>query len=347
MITLITGTPGAGKTLYAVANELPRFPDRPLIVDGIPDLAIPHTPADDVLKWHEWAPEGAVIVVDEAQRIWRPRSAGSQVPPSVAAMETHRHKGVDFILITQHPNLIDPNIRRLVGRHIHVRRMFGWKRAVIYEWDSATDPGRVSTAIKRSWPYPKKAFSLYKSATMHTARPQRVPVVVWVLGLSVFAVPAIWWYAAHRTISHIDEPVAAGAAGSAAHGPREAAHAVGASVVPKSIVEALTPTDAQNPLSAPLFASVAPPVVAPEVVGCIASSKRCTCYSQQQTPVWLPDDQCRQRAAGLYYDPYRNPPPISQTIQAATSPKEPEVASSKELASPRIDADPIPRHPST
>lgn len=309
MITLITGTPGAGKTLYTVAEELPKFSGRPLFVDGIPDLLIEHQPfAGTPETWHEWAPEGAVLVVDEAQRVWRPRGSGAQVPPGVAALETHRHKGIDIVVITQHPNLIDQNVRRLVGRHIHVRRLFGWKRALVYEWDAATDPARVSTAIKRSWAYPKKAFSQYKSASMHQARGQRIPIVLVLAVVAALAVPVAGYYAYSRTRAHIDDAEAAAAAGAPPVGGKvSAGKAAAAAVVavPDSIVEAMTPKDPQNPLSAPLYAAVAPVPVAPEVQGCIASRSRCTCYSQQQTPVWLPDDQCRQRAAGLYFDPYR------------------------------------------
>lgn len=323
MITLITGTPGAGKTLYAVAEELPRAGDRPLFIDGIPDLAIPHLdPLGKVEVWHEWIPDGAVLVIDEVQRIWRPRGAGTAVPPGVAALETHRHKGVDLIIITQHPNLLDPNIRRLVGRHLHVRRMFGWKRAIVYEWDSATDPARVSTAIKRSWAYPRKAFKLYKSATLHTARTNRLPLPVIVAGLAILAIPAVWYYALDRTaLNWMDkeassdtgaatEPATARAGGAAAPVP--------AQLVPANIIEATTPSDPHNPLSAPLYAAAAPPVVPPQIVACVASSRSCTCYSQQVTPVWIPDEQCRQRAVGAYYDPYQQP---TQHAKVETKPR--------------------------
>lgn len=320
MITLITGTPGAGKTLYTVAEELPKFKDRPLFIDGIPDLAITHMePIGKVDLWHEWIPDGAVLVIDEVQRIWRPRGAASAVPPGVAALETHRHKGVDLVIITQHPNLLDPNIRRLVGRHLHVRRMFGWKRAIVYEWDSATDPARVSTSIKRSWAYPKKAFKLYKSASLHTARSNRIPIPIIVAGLAILAAPAAWYYAFDRTaLSWASDEVAADTGAATELATARAGGGVPSApvqTVPHSIIEATTPTDAHNPLSAPLYASVAPSVVAPEVVGCIASKRACTCYSQQQTPIWLPDEQCRQRAAGQYFDPYRNPPSESQTFR--------------------------------
>lgn len=312
MITLITGTPGAGKTLYAVAEEFPKYSERTLFVDGIPDLLINHEEfAGTPDTWHEWAPDGSVLVIDECQRIWRPRGAASKVPDSVAAMETHRHNGIDIILITQHPNLLDPNIRRLVGRHIHVRRMFGWKRAVIYEWDSATDPARVSTAIKRTWKYPKKVFASYRSASVHTARGNRTPIVIFVAALAIIAVPITFYYAAHRTISHINGDDKHTAATEPAKAQGVVDGAVGAVVpaaAPKSLIEASTPTDPFNPLSAPLYANSQPVAVAPQVIGCVSSKKSCKCYTQQATPVFLPPDQCHSRVAGEYYDPYKQDP---------------------------------------
>lgn len=344
MITLITGTPGAGKTLYTVAEELPKFKDRPLFIDGIPDLAISHLPcAGPVEKWHEWIPDGSVLVIDEVQRIWRPRGAASAVPPGVAALETHRHKGVDLVIITQHPNLLDPNIRRLVGRHLHVRRMFGWKRAIVYEWDSATDPARVSLAIKRSWGYPRKAFKLYKSASLHTARSNRVPVLVWLAIAAIVAVPVGWYYAIDRTAGkwmsgEVSNTGAATEPATVRTGG--AAPPVALPVAPLRIVEAMTPVDDHNPLSAPLYAAVAPPVVAPEIQGCISSARSCTCYSQQQTPVWLPDEQCRQRAAGLYYDPYRQPSPERQAIRASAPSRGSEATAPKGFEPPPQGAEP-------
>lgn len=347
MITLITGTPGAGKTLYTVAEELPKFKNRPLFIDGIPDLAISHLECiGPVENWHEWIPDGAVLVIDEVQRIWRPRGTASAVPPGVAALETHRHKGVDLVIITQHPNLLDPNIRRLVGRHLHVRRMFGWSRAIVYEWDSATDPARVSNAIKRSWAYPRKAYKLYKSAEVHTKRGNRVPFVVLAAVLAMVAVPVGWYYALDRTAAKWigDETGDTGAATEPATARAGGANLpVALPVVPQRILEALIPADDHNPLSAPLYAAVVPPVVAPEVVGCISSRKSCACYSQQQTPVWLPDEQCRQRAAGLYYDPYLQPPADKpQSMQTSVKSEPPEGGIRQDVRSFEGDSPPMP-----
>ncbi len=75
MITLITGLPGTGKTTYAVSS-LSKVKDRVVCFSGIP-----LTDEGKALGWLEvekWtdAPEGALIVIDEAQRLFRPTQAG-------------------------------------------------------------------------------------------------------------------------------------------------------------------------------------------------------------------------------------------------------------------------------
>lgn len=317
MITLITGTPGAGKTLYCVAQILQEYKDRPLFVDGIPDLKREHFDVDQAIEsdaknhvcYDDWLPEHGVLVVDECQRIWRPRGPSAKVPRGVEAMEKHRHKGHDIVLITQHPNLLDANVRRLVGRHIHVRRMFGWNRAIIYEWDAATDPARASTAIRRSWKYPKRVFDLYKSASVHTKRRNRVPIPIIVFGLAALVAPAAWYFAIDRTNDKLTSETDAASAATepATAQARGSAQPIVVTAVPAKLMEAMQPVDVHDPLSAPIYAEVKPQVVAPVITGCISSNKGCSCYTQQSTTIWLPDEQCRNRAAGKYYDPYLNP----------------------------------------
>jgi zona occludens toxin len=127
VITVITGTPGAGKTLYAISKlirpllgttvtrtlpdgskeELPRT-----IYTNISGALFDHELIDDradggLRNWHEWAKPGAVIVYDEFQKAWPPRPNGARVPDDIQALDTHRHMGVDFILITQNVMNVD------------------------------------------------------------------------------------------------------------------------------------------------------------------------------------------------------------------------------------------------
>lgn len=327
MITLVTGTPGAGKTLYAVSQLLKDFEKegRPLFVQGIPELALDHSVLPIESEWVEHRvipgnvegkkapyyafPENAVLIIDECQNTFRPRPNGSKVPDIVAALETHRHTGIDFVLITQHPNRIDTAVKTLVGRHLHVRRMFGWNRAIVYEWDAASDPARVNHAIKRSFKYPKSAFKLYKSSSLHTARGNRVPIVVWAAAAALVAAPVVWYQAIDRTANKwMGEPESATAATEPATAQRRGSgESIVVTAVPAKLLEAMQPVDVHDPLSAPIYAEVKPQVVAPVITGCISSNKGCSCYTQQSTTIWLPDEQCRNRAAGKYYDPYLNP----------------------------------------
>lgn len=213
MIYLITGVPGSGKTLYVVSTLLKTLMkdvvtdgakvSRRLVVDGIPDLGIDHEmmdgsvvddkgalscPGFGLANWPDWVRPGDVVLVDEVQRYWRPRTMGAKVPPSIQSLETHRHLGIDVVLITQSPMLIDQNVRRLVGRHIHVRRLFGGSRAVLYDWDGCSaDVHRTKGATSSYWSYPKDAFALYKSSELHTK--QRLKIPPWVV-LPVLAVIA-------------------------------------------------------------------------------------------------------------------------------------------------------------
>lgn len=311
MITLITGTPGAGKTLFALTEVFPQFKDRKVFVDGVPDLLLDHelpagpldTPISKtellpkIASYADWLPDNSVLIVDECQRVWRPRSAASQVPPGVEAMETHRHHGHDLVLITQHPNLLDGNVRRLIGRHLHVRRVWGMPRAIIYEWDCATDPNRVSTATKRTWSYPKKSFGIYKSASVHTSRGQRPPWLFYAL----FVLPVVLGFFGWRAYSSIKDraaPAAAAVTGAPASG-------IGAAAAPSGYeVKRFVPVNPDLPISAPAYDHLRQVVAAPSIMACVMSSAKCICYSPQATRLQVSELVCREYAANPPFDPY-------------------------------------------
>jgi zona occludens toxin (predicted ATPase) len=167
VITLITGAPGAGKTALLVEWLRTLYADRPLYVHGLNGLTLEHQPVD-AAQWHTELPDGAVLVIDEVQQVWRPRGPGHAPPASVQALETHRHRGIDVFLTTQKPNLLDSNVRGLIGRHVHLRDT-GWLGRWVYEWPECSENLAWKTcAIKRRYKLPKRAFDLYKSASLHT-----------------------------------------------------------------------------------------------------------------------------------------------------------------------------------
>lgn len=202
MITLITGTPGSGKTLYAVwLMQKEVKAGRRLVVNGIKGLVLDHEllSDDDARRWQECVQQNDVLVVDEVQRVWPPVPSGAKPSPDIEALHVHRHMGVDLIVITQHPNRMNKTVRDLVGRHVHVRRLFGMRRAIVYEWDSVRNPAvGYRDAVKSSWKYPRKVFELYVSAELHTKPKAVVPKAMFIAPLALVA--ALWfgWRALQR-----------------------------------------------------------------------------------------------------------------------------------------------------
>jgi zona occludens toxin len=300
-VILVTGQPGGGKTALAVdmlAHD-EQFAGRPVFVMGIPDLTIDHQPCPAVTEWTQLRkcpedeskdlayftfPENALVVIDEAQRIYRPRPVGSRVPPEVAAFETHRHLGIDFILITQHAGLIDSNIRKLVGRHVHIRvTPLGRYR---YEWTELGDPESTSSrdiAAKSRYVLPKRAFSLYKSSQLHTKIKPRLPWFVWVFAIAALSAIALGWFAWQRINEKMVPAIETAAKGSNFRIPSS-------SNDKSSAVEyhlESTPRLAGLHHTAPRYDEITKPIDAPWPVGCFSrkdpkfGKESCRCVDQQ------------------------------------------------------------------
>lgn len=336
MIVLYTGVPGSGKTSKVIA-ELVKIKERPIFVMGIPDLKVDHQVVPPVSEWTrlEGSPEDpnlkrpvfnfpphSLIVIDEAQNVYRPRAAGSKVPDIVAAFETHRHTGVDFWLITQHPGLLDANIRKLVGKHIHVHvAPLGRK---ILEWAQCRDPENKTDradAIRSDYKPDPKVFGLYKSAEVHTKIKRSIPKSVFLLVACLVALPLVVWFAYSRISSKLDGQAGQGAAAAqpsrSVSGPVTPAPAP-APAVPsaprdlQSYLAATTPIHPNYPESAPAYDAVRVIKSMPIVAGCIKTETSCRCYSQQATLLDIQADRCGDIIANKVFDPYREPVQVAR-----------------------------------
>ena len=207
MITIRTGLPGAGKTLFSIYDYIARSPlgsapVREVFVSGIdlvPDM-LPFTPLDEPTRWMD-CPAGSLVVIDESQRFFRNRPPGAPVPDYVAALETHRHLGIDLVLITQDPMLIDKHVRRLAGEHFHAKLTFGLSSITMYRWqrcvDDPLDFHTKKEAEKVRRKYPKKIYKCYKSAEIHTVK-RKIPFRVWATFTVLLALGPIGWFAYHH-----------------------------------------------------------------------------------------------------------------------------------------------------
>jgi len=309
MITLITGAPGTGKSaaLVSLISELSK--DRAIYASGIPDLSVPHEVLEDVASWPDTVPDGSLICVDEVQRVWRPRGPGAKVPPDIAALETHRHRGLDFYVITQAPRLMDSNIRGLVGRHVHLRDL-GILGRWWYEWPECADncsTGWKNAPIKKRYRLDKKALQKYTSASVHIKPIRSLPWMLVVLFVALLLV-ALLGFKAYKIISSKMSPLPDLHQGQVSAGGVEGIagrRAPGPVTLPYDIT-IFTPRVSSRPESAPAYDSLRVVVAMPKVTaGYCAGEDECKCYTDQGTDAGLSVAECRRFVTNPPFDPYR------------------------------------------
>jgi zona occludens toxin len=304
MIALITGAPGTGKSNALVSMLAELGKDRALYVFGIPDLKIPHVALDDPTTWPDSVPDGSCIVLDEVQNVWRPRGPGQKVPEHVAKLETHRHRGLDFYIITQGPNLVDSNVRALVGRHVHLRDL-GILGRWWYEWPECADNCRTAwknAPIKKRYRLDKAAQKQYRSASIHVKPVRSVPwmLAVMVLALVIVAFMSFKAYAmiqAKVSPEKLTVSPAGGATGTAgSSGPAG----------PKLIDDRVDwiPRISHRPETAPAYDHLRVVVNMPRIAAGYIKGKEVRCYTQQGTRVNISDQECRDWLANPVFDAY-------------------------------------------
>ncbi|MDR5172277.1 Zonular occludens toxin [Methylobacillus flagellatus] len=307
MITLITGLPGSGKSLFTLktVKDLADQENRPVFYHGIPELTLDWHKMDKGEDWVD-CPKGAIIVIDECQTTFRPRANGAAVPKHVSQLEVHRHDGHDLFLITQHPMLLDGNLRRLVGRHYHVVRFYGFQKSTIHEFQSVRENVKsLKGSIEKHFVYPKEVFGWYKSADMHTMK-RRIPArLVLVVLLPIVFIAVIWFLIS--TIGgfsdrHGTEPGKED--GSLLNQPVQQYQPVPTPIKPElTWIEARQERVPGIPYSAPVYDKITEPVTAPVIAACVDFRGQCKCYSQQATPIQTDESLCRQIIrSGVFVD---------------------------------------------
>lgn len=353
MITLITGGPGTGKTAWVLAELLKlrkAEPEKELYIHGVRNLrGLPHEqiycrsqlcdicrskdiPQDAkfVEDWPEWKVPGSLIVVDEVQRIWRPRAGSSNIPESVSGLETHRHYGLDFWLISQGPHLFDAFIRLLVGKHIHL--LARWNGRSQYEWPECQQNIQSrSDAVVRPYSLPKHVYKMYDSAEVHTKQNKRMPLSIYAM-VAASIVALILIFRAYSSISSKIEGKPAQASAGSPSGSSLQQNNSGQSgqgvVAPVPSLPVPFPDFKPRlpgvPESAPAYAGLIQVTTAPLLAGCIKTKTECKCYTDQATPYPVSETYCTEVIAGHRFNPYKkknevNPISVEQPIDSGSA----------------------------
>ncbi len=325
MIYLITGLPGNGKTLYALqwVKAKAEKEGRPVFYSGIKGLTLPWTEIDP-LRWFD-CPTNAIVVIDECQRYFGVRGRGTPVPAHAQQLETHRHLGIDLVMITQSPMLLDNHDRSLMATHFHVVRNFGLARATVHEFQACKDnvlKSRVGS-IRHEWAYPKAAYAWYQSAEAHTHK-TRIPMRLWIMVAAPLVAAACAWYVWDRWHSRIDgAPVGGEAAARGVALASPGARPVAGRDGPRSALEYandFVPRVSGLAYTAPAYDDVTKPLDAPYPAACVAMGSRCSCYTQQGTKLDVTPEICAGVVAGGFFVAWQRPVERSERLASARDP---------------------------
>lgn len=318
MLVIRTGLPGHSKTLNSIKeiDVEASTSGRTVYYHNIPDLAVDKLKAtwfefDQPTEWFN-LPHNSIIVIDEAQGWFAPVDARKVKPPHLEEFETHRHKGFDVHLITQHGMFLDSHVRRLAGKHIYFWRLFNGSRVSRYEFEKFTDTDKHSElkiGKKSIIKLDKTFFGLYKSAVAHNTK-FRPPLVFFALPLLLIGLAVFVYMYMNRTPAPVvsPEPNQPSTTNRLAFKPSEAS--------------AYAPRVDGLPFSAPIYDNLTVPAVAPkltcfysddqdynsrnpsgfQVATSVSSSVACGCFTQQGTKQDVPFELCKTYALNGSFD---------------------------------------------
>jgi zona occludens toxin len=322
MLTIFTGNPRSGKTASMVDLLIDLVEDRPLYVHaplpaerrpGITPfhegLKLPHTTVH-ASEWHTVLPDGAVLVVDEVQDLWRPRGPGAAVPEAIKALETHGHRGIDIFVTTQKPKLVDANVRAMAGRHVHIRDT-GWLGRYSYEWPEFSETLAWKTChLKRRFKVPKRTFNVYKSANEHT-KVERGRSMMPLITAALVSVAVLLCFMVYRTIAgKVETKPAAQAASAPALGSSIVRN--GAPITARELRASFVPRIPAEPNSAPAYDEIRKVVAMPRIMGGYCQAGECHCFIQDGRRAPIDANACYHWLKDPPFDPYYVRPEVAE-----------------------------------
>lgn len=344
MIYFWTGAPGANKTSNALwaflydkelnyiktddmPEDAPKIPRQRYAIDikgfDYEKHNVIKITLEDLEKWDE-LPDGGFFFIDEADQFF-PNGSIKSPPDYIRKLARHRHRGFDFFIITQQPNMIHPFIHGLVECHYHFQKAYGKESSLRYKWESFQASPNILTTKNRAvvetvTPNPE-VFTLYKSATINT-RVKDVPYHLYIkmaalCSLVLFAFVFVYWFLSARhlpkqqTTQPVKQEQTTKQPQAIAQQPQQSngsLSSINQPLAPKDFVA----TNSAAPWSAPAYADLTKPTDFPRVAACIKGKSNtnpdfngCKCFTQQATPVDVPEPYCSQIVKNGSFDPWK------------------------------------------
>ncbi|MEZ8259375.1 zonular occludens toxin domain-containing protein [Vibrio cyclitrophicus] len=333
MMTLITGTPGSGKTLNTIKNVYEEIQKKPFFekkaedgiiekykrnvyccnITGIDTEKSGFKILEEPKKWHE-LPAGSVLIIDEASDFYpTSKKFGEELEEDVAKLRIHRHFGIDIYYITQQPGLINKNIRILCGLHRHYQRNFGGGSTVCYENNAVFDTdskflrfAEQNGAQKSIIKLDKKYFGFYKSTEIDTHK-SRLP---WKSLMKYIFIPLILLvctivyfvsFLSDKQNAYQDSSTQIESSQSDSSIKGLGFSSSKKHVSKEEYQESLKPRLPFVQETAPIFDEVYRPVTYPKIKGCFKKTgedSSCECYTQQSTIYKVPISICLEYLVG-------------------------------------------------
>ena len=188
MIEMLEGVPGSGKSYYAVSERLLKwvragrrvyvfvdgfYLDRLALFEGHDQAELEQQitlwlSGEDVKSGLLQVEPGSAVLIDEVQTVFR--SKDKTDPALLRWLETHRHRGIDLVLMCQQYGQVTLGVNRLVEATTKFRRLdrFGLKNR--YQASVRGNPEEVDVIRMFTGKYEPTLYAYYSSYSSATVR---------------------------------------------------------------------------------------------------------------------------------------------------------------------------------
>ena len=275
--------------------------------------------------------KGSLIFIDEADLFYPASLTEKTCPRWLREMARSRHHGLDFYIITQQSKMISPFLLGLIQTHIHYHRPNGSETVTRYSWEHHQPnvyarSSRVLGLSQKVKVNPD-VFKLYRSTVQNT-RKKTPPVHIYkklaLALLPILLAPFLVWYFLYyrhlppetvQTAKTETSTKATQETNQAQKGVDAAPVADSSSTQQALTAKDFVPSDPLLPFTAPAYQDLAKPTDFPRIAMCITSNATqdtnvsykfrdgaCKCFTQQYTPVDVPQNACLKMVKDGWFD---------------------------------------------